>query len=475
MRVVSETPKSIPVTHRVDVAVAGGGISGTMAALASARMGARTLIVERFGMLGGNIGPGMWAGGSLHYALLASKDDERAFINRRGIGGIPQEMVRRTLALRANPNSLRKAAEKHYNAVGARLGSDYFRDSQGVSYVIGRMMEEAGVEVLLSTYAADPIIEGGKVAGLFVENKSGRGAILCDVVVDATGDADVARRAGAATKYSQEPGMGVFYSVGCADWEGYLRGSSGDLEEADRIWMEEVFNPELGYATHGLERMIPFARKVWESGEYRLVWRLDDLGRLVTRPLRSDQHGNIISRAETNGALDPGNGRQVSLLENRIREYIFETVKFLSHWVPGFSESYLQGIAPYLGARGGRWIEAVYPVSEEDVRKERTFDDVIYVYHDSKLGKATEIPYRAMVPRKLDGLLAAGRSAVPRSPNFRARYSMLLMGQAAGIAAALCSRDGIEPRNLDCRELQRTILDWGSPIVEEKRLAELDI
>jgi len=239
--------------------------------------------------------------------------------------------------------------------------------------------------------------------------------------------------------------------------------------------MEEVLNPELGYATHGLERLVPFARKAWKSGTYRLVQRVDHLGRIVTRPLRLDGHGNVISRAETNGALDPGNGRQVSLLENGIRDYIFETVGFLREWVPGFSECYLQGIAPYLGARGGRWIEAAYPLSGEDVREERTFDDVIYVYHDSKLGKATEIPYRAMVPRRLDGLIAAGRSAVPRSPNFRARYSMLLMGQAAGIAAALCARDGVQPRDLDHRKLQRTILDWGSPIVEDGRLAELGI
>lgn len=108
MSAVREPPKRVPVIHRVDVAVAGGGISGTMAALASARMGARTLIAERFGTLGGNIGPGTWAGGSLHYALLGSEDDESALINRRGIGGIPEEVVRRTLALRMDTAALKQ-------------------------------------------------------------------------------------------------------------------------------------------------------------------------------------------------------------------------------------------------------------------------------------------------------------------------------------------------------------------------------
>jgi hypothetical protein len=107
--------------------------------------------------------------------------------------------------------------------------------------------------------------------------------------------------------------------------------------------------------------------------------------------------------------------------------------------------------------------------------EERQFDDVLYIYKDGKSGASVEVPYRAIVPKGLDGLIAAGRSSVPRSPNFRARYSMLLLGQAAGIAAAHCVRSGLEPRELDPRAVQRTILEWGSPLADDGRLEALGL
>lgn len=87
-----------------------------------------------------------------------------------------------------------------------------------------------------------------------------------------------------------------------------------------------------------------------------------------------------------------------------------------------------------------------------------------HIYYDDRAGTATDVPYRALIPGKLNGLIAAGRSAVPRSPNFRQRYSMMLMGQAAGVAAASCARKGVEPRKLDVKELQQVLVQWGCPL-----------
>ena len=463
MSYLVEPEKRVPVAYEVDVAVAGGGIAGMMAALAAARNGARTLVIDRFGSLGGNMGPGLWAGGSLHLSLT----NEEALVNVKGMGGIPEEFEERVLAWRLEEAQLAEDRKEHFNVPGRRLGSDYFLDSHSVSYVAFRMMEEAGVEMMLSTYVADPIMEGDRVIGLFVENKSGRQAVKARIVIDATGDADVAKRAGADTKWSGgNPGIGLFYAVGDVDWEHFQEALSaqGELSADDRRWMEEVMNAELGYPTHGLANLVPYARRAWENGGYRIAQRIDGYGRIVTRPFKSPQHGLVRSRAETNGRLDPGDGAQISAIERRIREYIFETVQFFKEYLPGFSNCYLHIVAPYLGARGGRWIDAEYPLSGEDVKASRRFDDVIYIYYDDRAGTATDVPYRALIPRKLDGLIAAGRSAVPRSPNFRQRYSMMLMGQAAGVAAALCAREGVEPRELDVKELQQVLMQWGCPV-----------
>jgi hypothetical protein len=239
--------------------------------------------------------------------------------------------------------------------------------------------------------------------------------------------------------------------------------------------MAEVMNVELGYSTHGLENLAPYARQAWESGRYKIVQRIGDNGRIITRGFKAPQHGLVRSRAETNGKLDPGNATQISTLERRVREYIFETVQFFKDYLPGFENCYLHIVGPYLGARGGRWIEAEYPISGEDVKAGRRFDDVIYIYYDGRAGTATDIPYRALISKRLDGLIAAGRSAVPRSPNFRQRHSLLLMGQAAGIAAALCVKNNVAPRNLEVKKLQHALVQYGCPLGNKTRLKELGL
>lgn len=121
MYTITEPRKRIPVLHDVDVVVAGGGIAGTIAAIAAARHGAKTVIIERFGALGGNIGPGMWAGGSLHLALAeGASPDERTLLNQQGMGGIPEEFCRRVVYTRPGAETLteqqRRELEKiHFN------------------------------------------------------------------------------------------------------------------------------------------------------------------------------------------------------------------------------------------------------------------------------------------------------------------------------------------------------------------------
>jgi flavin-dependent dehydrogenase len=166
-----ELKKSVPVVADVDVLIVGAGIAGSTAAVAAARNGAKTMVVDRFGYPGGHMGPGM-------------------------IGGAPNMEIPETMGgcLPGIPGEFIKRCEEYCNAP---LLAHYFRDSQVISYVWSQMMQEVGVQFMYNTYAGDPIMEGNRVTGLFVENKNGTQAIRAKVVVDATGDADVAARAGA--------------------------------------------------------------------------------------------------------------------------------------------------------------------------------------------------------------------------------------------------------------------------------------
>ncbi|MDP6110640.1 MAG: FAD-dependent oxidoreductase, partial [Planctomycetota bacterium] len=175
MEYVTEPAKQVPVARDVDVVVAGSGISGLFASLAAARHGARVVLVDRMGMPGGNIGPGRIVGYGIGGSILSTQHERR-------YTGVVAEFIER----------LNKDLDD--------VPYTYSTMSHGVSRVAANMFEEEGVELVLSAYAADPIMDGDRACGLFVESKSGRIAIKAKVVIDATGDADTAARAGAPVR-----------------------------------------------------------------------------------------------------------------------------------------------------------------------------------------------------------------------------------------------------------------------------------
>ena len=488
--VVTEPAKQVPVAYDVDVVVAGSGIAGTIAAIAAGRYGARTIIVDRFGQLGGNMGPGMFAGGSLHLALINEGDpDDVELVNRIGMGGIPEEFHRRVIFARPNAQQLtderrRELERKHYNVSGMRLGSGgglpgYFVDSQVSAHIALEMLDEAGVETFLSVYASDPIIDSGRVRGLFVETISGRLAIRAKIVIDGTGQADVIMRAGAPVLQRMAPNMGLWYSLGAVDWPKYeqfskdhSQANANDLEWARQTLQDQVSEAD---AMGSVPHLLPFLRKAWESGEFQYLRRVGSAAiRVAIRNIAQGQ-GMAGGRTGTVGDIDIGDAKVYSLMEREHRGQIYRWARFLRKYVPGFEDSYILVMAPFLGARGGRYMDAMRGASREDLEAEQRFDDVIYEYNDRRSQKNCDVPYRTLVAKGIDGLMACGRSSMPYGPNFRARYSMLLSGQAAGIAAALCVKEGIEPRDLDVRKLQKILVGLGSPVATEERLEELGL
>ena len=476
-----EERKQVPVAGSWDVIVAGAGVSGVFAAIASARKGASTLLIDRFGSPGGNIGPGLIAGGSLSGWPIPHMYGGPFF-------GIPREFIERH-------------SELGGGSVPPYKKSHYLRDSNIATHVLLEMLEEDGVDMLLSTYACDPIIEGERVRGIFVENKSGRSAAMAGVLVDATGEVDILRRAGAPVirperAYNEidqhaPTGMGIYFVLAGVRWSQYqeFRSTCPPPGREDLSWAEEV----LGRTPPPY--LVSRARRAWEDGEFRMVQEVEGLGRIGFHGTLKEVPGeeglagtmfNLKTRwidAETQGRVDAGDGHQISLLEARLRMYIFELSRFWRKYVPGFEDSYLAYVAPFLGSRGGPCAEGDYVMTYQDLESGRRFPDVLYVFDhvgeglkSSYRGKWTDLPYRVLLPRGLEGVLCVGRNASCRPDTLlRSRSMVMHMGEAGGYAAALSVDNNVTPRELDVKLLQETLLEAGYYLGDTGRLVELGL
>ena len=485
-KTVVEPEKRVPIAYDVDVAVAGAGVSGVFAAIAAARSGAETVLIDRFGYVGGNIGPGMIVNG--HMASGSPHPDAGFMVGiHKGFAGIADEFIKRHASLGGG-------------GVIPFSRSHYPRDASTASYTALKMLRESGVELLLSCYAADPVMDGDRVCGVFFEGKSGRQAVRAKVVVDATGDADVARRAGAAVLHPKQEyaevdghsptGMGMAFVVGRVDWEAYARGMRDMTpDDEDRAWARETFGEKRAGRFGSLLKAF---RRAWDKGEFPDA-TVEGLGEArvgissVAKIETCYEEGlawGDLEHARTE-AMDTGDTRQMSLLEARSREIIFERVRFYTQYVPGFEKAYLLCVAPFLGARGGPCIEGDYTLTMDDCRAGRQFEDVVYLFGEFRAIRYTsdqgqckwvEVPYRVMVPKAIDGLLAVGRCASGRPDTLlRNRMAVKHMGEAGGIAAALAAQADIPPRHVDVKELQRRLLSSGFYLGDAARLKQLEI
>jgi hypothetical protein len=454
---IMEPARKVPVLYDADVVVAGGGIAGVFAAIAAAREGARAVLIEKFEYVGGAAGPGLnVSGGHQEPGLGPLQEYEQGRTNLPYVWvypelrGIPQEFAQRLNAMLVG---------KEWNSL---------ERSNLWAYVATKMLQEANVTLLLGTYASDPIMDGDTVHGLFVESKSGRGAVRAKIVIDATGEADVARRAGAPilmpkAEYSQldshaPTGIGTWAYVSGYDYAAHAEGMKalgGKLPE---------FKP---YDIGGLAQVV--------------VWDLDDRATPMSpRGITSLK----IQLVRPHPQVDAGDALHMSALQAGVRMYVNELVQELRK-LPGCEGLYLVALAPYLGIRGGPCIEGEYTLTMDDCIAGRQFDDVMYLLGEIRAMRATtqagqckwvDVPYRVMVPKRIDGLLAVGRSAsgIPDTL-LRNRMAVQHMGQAAGTAAAMAARQGIQPRNLDVKALQRRLLECGFYLGDQERLRDLGL
>lgn len=480
-----------------DVIVCGGGTSGVAAAIASARAGAKTLLVERLGTLGGQMnvsGPPGFA-----YARIFNCHNER------DVGGILYETYKRLYKAGHALPSLRY----RYRAKSAAVFS--YVDPEWWTILIYKMMEEAGVILLLDTLVVDVIKEGNTVKGIVVENANGRNEIKGKIVIDCTGEAYVAIRAGAETvcvsRDEIQPHTLAFTADG-VNWDrllDYVR------RHPEQFTYGHVMNPHTGTS---LEEVYEFVRNVTdirELGEILGFIELRDMALangdwhpnsgvgffIIPREgghiQAHFQHSTHVPRILPTDAWDLTRGNI------ECRKQLEIAWRFFKKYVPGFENAYIVRMCTELRLREGPRIVGEYVLTREDVANTRQFPDTIGKssfpaggYHVASTDTLAvnedeenlsfpngsyDIPYRCLVPVKIDNLLAAGKCVSTDRPAYlRYLQQTMVTGQAAGVAAAICARRGITPRELvkDVSELQAVLLEQGAILFETVKQEEAE-
>lgn len=450
MKTVSEPAREIPVRDRVDVLVVGGGPAGIMAAEAAADGGARTMLIESRGFLGGNLAIGL--------PILG-------FLGRRGdqiIKGLPQRFIDR---LRD-----RGAAGEH---VPCRLHvSLTIIDPEQAKSEAMATMERAGVEVLMYVLCVDTIKRDGRVCGVIIESKAGREAILAHTVIDCTGDADVAYRAGVECRKGDETGgmqpPTLMFCMRGVDVDALRKAivEHPDIYDMDTMPAEQFRRRD--FITVGLRRQIAEARK---AGLDIPVART-----ILITGIADDEIWVNMSRVNGVDSTDPESYTRGEMVA---RHQIYEIERYLKRFVPGFAGAVMKCAAPFMGIRESRVIVGRYVLTADDILSCRRFDDAVAVasypvdIHHAVGGDCSlywcedsyDIPYRSLVPAAIGGLLVAGRCASlshEAMASARVMSTCMAMGEAAGRAAAMALRDGVEVGDVDVDKLQKELIRKGA-------------
>jgi len=446
---ITEPVRQTPVVHTTDVLVIGSGPGGLAAALASARTGVQTTLLERFGCFGGNI----TTVGVEGFAWYRHDQTVEA-------GGIGWEFEERAKAVGA--------------AVPESQSLSYELDSEGFKLVADRLVEEAGIHAMLHRTFVAPILDGDAVVGVIVESKAGREAILAKRLIDATGDADVAHWAGAATvktPLEQMQAASVMFHLAGVDKRKFMEGVRADPQTykdwSSGEWVVEtdgkednMFSPFLGKP---FEQAIKDGLIPADLNTIGGTWgAVHDSGEMT--------YMNLIHLAGCDGT-DPDSLTHFEI-EGRRQSMI--AIEALRAYTPGCEDARLRNFGMTIGIRDTRKLDAVYNMTESDVRHQGRFEDTIGIYPEfidgygililPTTGRYMQIPYRAMLPQKLEGLLVAGRAIGGDQVSHAATRNMAccaVAGQGAGIAAALSVKSDTRLRDVSMTDVQSELVRQG--------------
>ena len=446
---ITEPARDIDVIHTTDVLVVGSGPGGLAAALAAARTGVSVTLVERFGCFGGNL-------------------------TVVGVEGFAWYRHEKTV----EANGIGREFEERAKAMGAAVPEvqslSYEIDSEGFKVVADVLVQEAGIHAMLHRLFVAPLMDGDAITGIVVESKAGREAIVAKRVIDATGDADIAHRAGAPTFKTPAEHMqaaSVMFHLAGIDKAAFLKGVAAD-PQTYRDWSTGEWNIE----TSGKEDKMfspflakPFAQAIRDGvipahlNTIAGTWgAVHDTGELT--------YMNLIHLAGCDGT-DPDS---MTRFEIEGRRQAMLAIEALRRYTPGCNGARLRNFGMTIGIRDTRKIDAAYNLTENDVRHEARFGDSVGIYPEfidgygvlilPTTGRYMHVPYRAMLPRKVRNLLVAGRAIGGDRIAHAATRNMAccaVAGQGAGIAAALSVRHNVALDDVNIAQLQAELNRQG--------------
>lgn len=440
------------VAYCCDVIVCGAGTAGFTAALSAARNGADTILIEERGYIGGTLVNGA---GPLH-SFFNLYQGWKGAGKTQLIFGIAQEIVDRLTERRGSLGHLEQVTGGNYDSAITLIDWEAFKA------LAFEMLEEAGVRLLLHTSAAGVIREKNTVKGVIVQGRSGRSAIRAKVVVDTTGNADVSALAGCSyVKRHETTSAGMPFGMMNVN----MKMLTAWLKEKDLI--TQLIEGDKGSHTDSvirlgfdLKRVPAFTKIMEETG----MWG----------PLGYSFHENEFTyiNATCVKNVDATDTEELTMAEIKLRRQVNLLSGMLKQHIPGFKNAWLSWTPDSAGIRLTRIVECGHDMTTEEIQEGKRFEDEVFLYgfHDCapkiriKDGKWYGFPYRALVPERMDGLLAAGRCLTgtwEAHMSTRNTVSCMAQGQAAGTAAALCAKENIAPRMLDPQKLRKTLKEQG--------------
>lgn len=458
--VYHQPARAVPVIADVDVLVVGGGPAGVCAAVAAARAGARTFLIERHGCLGG-----MWTAGMV-LTLAGYNSWLRPY--HRCVKGIPEEWIQRA-----------------HEMGGADIHSGFVvnSDPEAMKRAADDMITEAGVQILLHVRGADPILEGQAVRGLCIETVEGRQAIRAKVTIDCTGDGDVFARAGAAFEKSAtlQP-MTMAFRMGQVSID-----SAIDIGAP----VSPPIGPEPGFLRDPLLSQYASVRQDVEiDGTAMRAER--EAGNLPVfgGPWFGGLDRDVVWVNSVRIAGDASNAADITRAEIQGRRDAARLAGYFTSHLQGFEQARLFDTGTQIGVRETRRLAGRYVLTGTDILERSEFHDAVALgcwpidvhpadgqagHHGMYVPLPYHIPYRSLLPQDVDGLIVAGRCfSADREALGSARVgaTCAAMGQAAGAAAALAAAAGIEPVAVEAAALQNLLRSQGA-LVDYPELAEV--